>query len=206
MAEGLNRVMLLGNLGADPELRFTQGGQAVLNVRLATTETYLDKDRVRKERTDWHNVVVWGKRAEALGKILAKGSSIFVEGSLRTSSYDDRDGNKRYKTEVVASNILLTGGRTRGGGSMDDAGGFGGEPDSSGGGYGGGQRSGGGQRGGGYGGGGGGGGYGGGSGGGSGGGYGGGRGGGRPAPQQDPSPPQDDYSGDYGGNDDDIPF
>ena len=66
MAEGLNRVMLLGNLGADPELRFTQGGQAVLNMRLATTESYLDKDKVRRERTDWHNVVVWGKRGEAL--------------------------------------------------------------------------------------------------------------------------------------------
>ena len=114
MAEGLNRVMLLGNLGADPELRFTQGGQAVLNLRIATTETYLDKDKVRKERTDWHNVVVWGKRGEALAKILGKGSSIFVEGSLRTSSYDDRDGNKRYKTEVVAKNELLTGGLERG--------------------------------------------------------------------------------------------
>src|SRR4051812_17314957 len=129
MAEGLNRVMLLGNLGADPELRFTQGGQAVLNLRIATTETYLDKDKVRKERTDWHNVVVWGKRGEALAKILGKGSSIFVEGSLRTSSYDDRDGNKRYKTEVVAQNVLLTGGRGRGG-PMDEAGatgGYGGE-------------------------------------------------------------------------------
>lgn len=129
MAEGLNRVMLLGNLGADPELRFTQGGQAVLNMRLATTETYLDKDRVRKERTDWHNVVVWGKRGEALAKILAKGSSIFVEGSLRTSSYDDREGNKRYKTEVVAQNVILAGGGGRRGapaGGSDDFGGGGG--------------------------------------------------------------------------------
>lgn len=115
MSEGLNRVMLLGNLGADPELRFTQGGQGVLNLRLATTESYLDKDKVRQERTDWHSVVVWGKRGEALAKILVKGSSIFVEGSLRTSSYDDREGNKRYKTEVVANNILLTGGRRDGG-------------------------------------------------------------------------------------------
>jgi single-strand DNA-binding protein len=111
MAEGLNRVTLLGNLGADPELRFTQGGAAVLNIRLATTETYLDKDKVRRERTDWHNVVLWGKRAEALGKILTKGGRILVEGSLRTSSYDDRDGNKRYKTEVNASNIVLLGSR-----------------------------------------------------------------------------------------------
>lgn len=186
MAEGLNRVMLLGNLGADPELRFTQGGQAVLNLRLATTESYLDRDKVRKERTDWHNVVIWGKRAEALGKILGKGSSIFVEGSLRTSSYEDRDGNKRYKTEVVANNILLTGSaRGRGAGiGPEDAGGFGGGyGGEAGGGYGGGMAGGGRPA--------------------SGGGYGN-RGGGRPAPA-DPGPPPDDFGG-YGGNDDDIPF
>ncbi|WP_437713722.1 single-stranded DNA-binding protein [Sorangium sp. So ce448] len=204
MAEGLNRVMLLGNLGADPELRFTQGGQAVLNLRLATTESYLDRDKVRKERTDWHNVVIWGKRAEALGKILSKGSSIFIEGSLRTSSYDDRDGNKRYKTEVIANNVLLTGGGRGRGAPGDDAGAFGADP---GGGYSGG--------GGGYsggGGGGGGGGYSGGGGGGggrpAGGGYNRG-GGGRPAPAaQDPGPPPDDFGGGGygGGNDDDIPF
>lgn len=121
MSEGINRVMLLGNLGADPELRFTQGGQAVLNLRLATTESYLDKDRVRRERTDWHSVVVWGKRAEALAKFLAKGSSLLVEGSLRTSSYEDRDGNKRYKTEVVANNVVLTGRRDRQDGHPDRA-------------------------------------------------------------------------------------
>lgn len=106
--------MLLGNLGADPELRFTQSGQPLLSLRLATTESYLDKDKVRKERTDWHSVVVWGKRGESLAKILNKGSSIFVEGSMRTSTYDDREGNKRYKTEVIAHNILLTGGRRHG--------------------------------------------------------------------------------------------
>ena len=115
MAEGLNRVMLLGNLGADPELRSTTGGQAVLKFRLATSESYLDRNRVRQERTEWHNVVVWGKRAEALGKILNKGSRLFVEGSLRTSSYEDRDGNKRYKTEVNALNIVLCGGGGGGG-------------------------------------------------------------------------------------------
>jgi single-strand DNA-binding protein len=115
MAEGLNRVMLLGNLGADPDLRYTQGGQAVLNIRLATTESYLDKNKVRQERTDWHNVVVWGKRGEALAKFLTKGSTIFVEGGIRTSSYDDKEGNKRYKTEIHANNIILAGGRGRGG-------------------------------------------------------------------------------------------
>lgn len=115
MADGLNRVMLLGNLGADPELRMTPSGQAVLKLRLATTESYLDRNRVRQEKTEWHNVVIWGKRAEALNKILSKGSRIFVEGGLRTSSYDDRDGNKRYRTEVVATNLILSGG-PRGGG------------------------------------------------------------------------------------------
>lgn len=118
MAEGLNRVMLLGNLGQDPELRMTSGGQAVLKLRLATSETYLDKNRARQERTEWHSVVIWGKRAEALGKILNKGSRIFIEGALRTSSYDDRDGNKRYRTEVVANNVILSG-RAGGGGGRD---------------------------------------------------------------------------------------
>ena len=132
MAEGLNRVMLLGNLGADPELKMTSGGQAVLKLRLATSETYLDRNKVRQERTEWHSVVVWGKRAEALGKFLTKGSRLFVEGGLRTSNYDDKDGNKRYRTEIVASNIILSGGGGRGGGG---AGGGGGGAPSGGGGY-----------------------------------------------------------------------
>lgn len=122
MSEGLNRVMLLGNLGADPDFRFTQGGQAVLNLRLATTESYLDRDKARKERTDWHSVVVWGKRAEALSKILSKGSSMFVEGSIRTSSFEDRDGKKRYKTEIHATNVVLTGGKASGGGAIGSRG------------------------------------------------------------------------------------
>ncbi len=205
MAEGLNRVMLLGNLGADPELRFTQGGQAVLSLRLATTESYLDKDKVRRERTDWHNVVVWGKRGEALSKIIGKGSSLFIEGSLRTSSYDDRDGNKRYKTEIIANNVILAGGRSRGGAGAEDSGPPADFSPPQGGGGGGGGRDYGSARGGGdYGGGGGGS-----RGGGGGGGYsrgGGGGGGGapqRPAPQHDPGPPPDDFGYDGG---DDIPF
>src|SRR5882757_1125612 len=113
MSEGLNKVHLLGNLGADPELRVTQGGQAVLKLRLATTESYLDKNSARQERTEWHQVTVWGKRGEALAKILNKGSSVFIEGSLRTSSYE-KNGEKRYRTDIVANNIIL-GGR-RGGG------------------------------------------------------------------------------------------
>lgn len=113
MADGLNRVMLFGNLGADPELRVTGGGQSVLKLRLATSESYLDKNRVRQERTEWHSLVIWGKRAEALGRFLSKGSKLFIEGSLRTSSYDDKDGNKRYRTEVVCSNVILAGGGVR---------------------------------------------------------------------------------------------
>jgi single-strand DNA-binding protein len=127
MADGLNRVMLLGNLGADPELKMTSGGQAVLKMRLATTESYLDRNKVRQEKTEWHSVVLWGKRAEALSRFLAKGSRLFIEGGLRTSSYDDRDGNKRYKTEVVATNIILSG-RGGGGGEGRGGGGGGGAP------------------------------------------------------------------------------
>lgn len=139
MADGLNRVMLLGNLGADPELRMTNGGQAVLKLRLATSETYLDRNKVRQERTEWHSVVVWGKRAEALAKFLAKGSRIFIEGGLRTSSYDDKDGNKRYKTEIVAQNIILSGGGGRGGPRSSEGHGAGdeGPPPAAGGGGGG---------------------------------------------------------------------
>lgn len=119
MSEGINRVFLLGNLGADPELKVTQGGLSVLKLRLATTERYMDRNGVRQERTEWHSVVLWGKRAEALHKLLGKGSTILVEGSLRTSSYEDRDGTKRYKTEVNASNIVLAGGRGNGGERQD---------------------------------------------------------------------------------------
>ena len=203
MAEGLNRVMLLGNLGADPDLKVTAGGQAVLKLRLATTETYLDKANARQERTEWHSITVWGKRGEALAKILSKGSSIFVEGSLRTSSYE-KDGEKRYRTEINANNIILAGGKRGGGGGDFEGGGdFGGGGGGGGGGYGGGG-GGGAPRGGSGGGrpsGGGGGGYGGGGGG--GGGTGGG-GGGRQAPS---GPPEDDYGGGGGFEpDDEIPF
>jgi single-strand DNA-binding protein len=109
MSEGLNRVTLLGNLGADPELRMTQGGQAFLKLRLATTESYLDSNNTRQERTEWHSITVWGKRGEGLAKHLTKGSRILVEGGLRTSSYE-KDGEKRYRTEIVANNVVFAGG------------------------------------------------------------------------------------------------
>jgi single-strand DNA-binding protein len=128
MAEGLNRVMLLGNLGADPDLRVTPGGQAVLKLRLATNESYLDRNNVRQERTEWHRVTVWGRRAEALGKILQKGDSLFIEGRLQTSSYE-KNGEKRYSTEVVANNIVLPGrGRGEGAGASAPREGGGGAP------------------------------------------------------------------------------
>jgi single-strand DNA-binding protein len=119
MADGLNRVMLFGNLGADPELRVTPSGQSILKLRLATTESYLDRNNARQERTDWHSVTVWGKRGEALSKILAKGSSIFIEGRIQTSSYE-KNGEKRYRTDIVANNIILAG-RGRGGGAEQGA-------------------------------------------------------------------------------------
>jgi single-strand DNA-binding protein len=116
MAEGLNRVILIGNLGQDPELRFTQSGQGVLSIRMATTESYFDTNtKERKERTEWHTVVIWGKRGEALNKILSKGSRICIEGRLQTRSWEDKTGNKRYSTEVNANNVVLLGGRGEGG-------------------------------------------------------------------------------------------
>ena len=110
MSEGLNRVMLLGNAAADPELRYTQAGQAVMSLRVATNERYQDKDKEWRERTDFHSCVVWGKRAEGLQKVLRKGTQVYLEGSLRTSSYE-KDGQKRYKTEIIVSNVVLCGGR-----------------------------------------------------------------------------------------------
>jgi len=133
MAEGLNKVMLLGNLGADPELKVTQGGQSVLKLRLATTETYLDRNKARQERTEWHQITLWGPRGEALSKFLSKGERIFVEGRIQTSSYE-KDGEKRYRTEIVATNIILSGGGKSRGGADYDAGESRGGGSSSGGG------------------------------------------------------------------------
>jgi single-strand DNA-binding protein len=134
MAEGLNRVILIGNLGQDPELRFTQSNQGVLSLRMATTESYFDSNtKERKEKTEWHSVVVWGKRGEGLNKILSKGSRICVEGRLQTRSWEDKQGNKRYTTEVVANNVLLLGGRGEGRGEGAGGGRGGYDPGPSGG-------------------------------------------------------------------------
>lgn len=104
-----NKVFLLGNLGKDPEVRFTSNGRAVAKFPVATSERWTDQDGNKQERTEWHNVVVWGKQAETCGQYLAKGRQVFVEGSVRTRQYDDKDGNKRYITEIVARDVRFLG-------------------------------------------------------------------------------------------------
>jgi|SRR5688572_23770737 single-strand DNA-binding protein len=116
----LNRVLLIGNLGKDPELRFTPGGRAVARFPVATSEVWSDQDGQRQERTEWHNVVVWGKQAETCGQYLSKGRQVFLEGSIRSRQYDDKDGNKRYITEVIAQRVQFLG--NRGGGAGAGAG------------------------------------------------------------------------------------
>ncbi|MFH1035014.1 MAG: single-stranded DNA-binding protein [Pseudomonadota bacterium] len=131
MARGINKVILIGNLGADPEMKYTAGGTAICKFRLATTEVFKDRDGNQQERTEWHRVVAWAKLAEICGQYLSKGKQVYVEGSLRTSSWDDNDGNKRYMTEVNARDVqFLSGGAGGGSGSGGSGGGddFGGPP------------------------------------------------------------------------------
>lgn len=117
----LNKAMIIGNLGADPEIRYTQSGTPVANLRIATNETWMDKNNQRQERTEWHRVVVFGRTAENAGKYLSKGRQVFVEGRIQTKEWDDRDGNKRYTTEIVAQNVtFLSGGSGGGGGGSYD--------------------------------------------------------------------------------------
>ena len=106
----VNKVILVGNLGKDPEVRYTQTGSAVANFSIATSEQWNDRDGKKQERTEWHNIVVWGKQAEHCGQYLSKGRQVYVEGSIRTRSYDDKSGNKRYITEIVAQRIQFLGG------------------------------------------------------------------------------------------------
>ncbi len=115
---GLNKVMLIGNLGRDPEIRYSQQGLAIVNFSLATSEQWTDKTSGdRQEKTEWHNIVVFGKQAETCEKYLSKGSQIYIEGRLQTSTYD-KDGQTHYMTKVVASNFLFLGGKqdAKGGG------------------------------------------------------------------------------------------
>jgi single-strand DNA-binding protein len=118
----VNKVILVGNLGRDAELRYTPGGSAVATLNLATTEVWNDRNQQRQEKTEWHRVVLWGKQAESLQEYLTKGKQIYVEGRLQTRQWDDKEGNKRYTTEIKADRITLLGGGGRGMGSTDRAG------------------------------------------------------------------------------------
>jgi single-strand DNA-binding protein len=102
---GVNKVILMGNLGKDPELRYTPTGQATASFSLATTEKWTDKNGQRQERTEWHNIVAWAKTAELANQYLKKGSPAYIEGKISYRSWDDKDGNKKYKTEIIASQI-----------------------------------------------------------------------------------------------------
>src|SRR6058998_163946 len=105
----VNKVILVGNLGRDAELRYTPGGAAVATLNMATTEVWNDKAGQRQEKTEWHRVVLWGKAAESLAEYLVKGKQIYVEGRLQTRQWDDKDGNKRYTTEIRGDRIVLLG-------------------------------------------------------------------------------------------------
>lgn len=107
----VNKVILIGNLGKDPELRYTPSGQAVANFSIATTDRWRDKDGQNQQRTEWHNIVTWGRQAEVANEYLKKGSPVYIEGRLQTRSWEDKDGNKRYITEIVARGMQLLGRR-----------------------------------------------------------------------------------------------
>jgi single-strand DNA-binding protein len=121
MAKSLNKVMLIGNLGKDPELRYTPSGVAVATFSIATNESWKDQDGNTQERTEWHNIVAWRKLAEICGEYLKKGKKVYIEGRIQTRSYDDKNtGAKKYMTEIVADNlIMLDGGR---GGTVENGG------------------------------------------------------------------------------------
>jgi single-strand DNA-binding protein len=112
----VNKVILVGNLGRDAELRYTPGGAPVATLNLATTEVWNDKAGQKQEKTEWHRVILWGKSAESLNEYLVKGKQIYVEGRLQTRQWDDKDGTKRYTTEVRGDRIVLLSGGPGGGG------------------------------------------------------------------------------------------
>jgi single-strand DNA-binding protein len=119
MSSGVNKVILVGNLGQDPDVRYTAGGQAVCELSVATNESWKGKDGQRQEKVEWHRVVVWGKDAENAAKYLTKGRQLYVEGRIQTRSYEDKEGQKRWITEIIAQRIVyLAGGKE--GGRQDD--------------------------------------------------------------------------------------
>ncbi|MBB2918651.1 single-stranded DNA-binding protein [Cupriavidus alkaliphilus] len=141
----VNKVILVGNLGADPETRYMPSGDAVTNLRLATTDRYKDKQSGEmKEATEWHRVAMFGKLAEIAAQYLRKGSSVYIEGRIRTRKWQDQSGQDKYSTEIVADQMQMLGSRQGGGGGGGDEGGYGGggggySREASGGGYGGGR-------------------------------------------------------------------
>ena len=116
----VNKVILLGNLGRDPETRYTTGGDAVTNLNIATSEQWKDKSGEKQERTEWHRVVLFGRQAEIAGEYLKKGRSVYIEGRLQTRKYTDKDGVEKYSTEIVADRMQLLGGREGGGAGGGD--------------------------------------------------------------------------------------
>jgi single-strand DNA-binding protein len=119
---GVNKAILVGNLGRDPELRHTQNGQAVANFTLATSETWTDKNGERVERTEWHRIVAWGKTGEMCAQYLSKGRTVYVEGRIQTREWEDKTGNKRYTTEINAQTVNFIGPRGSGGGGGSEGG------------------------------------------------------------------------------------
>jgi single-strand DNA-binding protein len=131
----VNKVILIGNLGRDPETRYTTGGDAVTNLRIATTETWKDKSGEKQERTEWHTVVLFGRQAEIAGEYLKKGRPVYIEGRLQTRKYTDKEGVEKYATEIVGDRMQLLGGREGGaGGDVEFSGGGASRASASGGG------------------------------------------------------------------------
>ncbi len=126
MARGVNKVILIGNLGADPETRSMPSGMTVANIRIATSESWKDKQSgEQKERTEWHNVALFGRLGEIAGEYLRKGAQVYIEGSLRTRKWQDKEGRDRYTTEVIANDMQMIGGRGAGGSGGGSSGGTG---------------------------------------------------------------------------------
>ena len=126
MSGSINKVILIGRLGKDPEMRFTPNGKAVTNFTMATNEVWSDQNGEKQERTEWHRIVTWGKLAENCAKLLSKGKQVYIEGRLQTRQWDDKDGNKRYTTEIVANQMQILSALdpqgTRIGGASEDPG------------------------------------------------------------------------------------